>query len=131
MTCREMEADLIPYHFGTLDPEARPGLEEHLAACPGCVRGFIAVKREIETAELGPRPSPAAKARLRRAVAEEVRRPARAWSWWERPFAFGFASATVMAAMLVMRLLTSGAGTMPYALSAEAAATSLPSPRGP
>ncbi|MBN8227539.1 zf-HC2 domain-containing protein [Corallococcus macrosporus] len=103
MSCHTVAPELVAYHFGTLDPEARQAVEDHLPECTKCLREFIALKRELETSEEGPLPSPQARDRLRLAVAREVRPQAvtRAWSRWERPLALGGALAALAAALLV------------------------------
>ena len=115
MSCDEIQLELCAFHFGTVSEETRRALEAHLPGCPACLRAFLSLKREIETAEHEERPSPAARARLRQAVAEELglARPRRAWSWWERPLAFGFAAAAVLLAMIMVGLLATGPGAMP------------------
>ena len=121
MTCTEIQPELVAYHFGDVSDEARGGIEEHLLACARCLKDFLELKREIETGDGGPRPSPAARARLREAVAEELGvrpRPARAWSWWERPLAFGFAGSAVVGAVMVVRLLAAGSGAPPHTVGA-------------
>jgi len=82
------------------------------------------MKREIETAELDERPSPTARQRLRRAVARELRiePEPRAWSWWERPVAFGFAGAALAAAAMVVGVVSGGDGSPPRTLAIESAA---------
>jgi len=123
MSCEATQPDLVAYHFGVISDEARGALEAHLLSCPDCLGAFIALKREIETAELDPRPSPAARQRLRLAVAEElgIRQPRRArWSWWERPLAFGVASAAVAAALLLLSMISTMTGSMPHTLRDQA-----------
>jgi len=91
-------------------------------SCPGCLAAFIAIKREVETAESDQRPSATVRDRLRLAVAEQLglSEPAsRRWSWWERPLAFGFAAAALIAAMLFVHLLASSPGTPPRTLTLE------------
>ena len=103
MDCRLIQVDLVAYQFGTVADDARDQIEAHLLECPGCLKGFLALKREVETAQAGPRPSQAARDRLRRAVASELaskRRAALQPSWWRRPLAFGFVAASAMAAMI-------------------------------
>ena len=117
MTCPEIRAELVDYHFGETSLETRPGVEQHLLSCPECLKDFIGLKREIETADLADRPSPEARARLRRAVAAEVARPAtRGWSWWERPAAFLVAAALVLATLGVVRAVGTGPGAVPRSL---------------
>jgi anti-sigma factor RsiW len=118
MTCETIEPELVAYCFATLDDTARAAVEGHLPGCAACVRAFVEVKRAIETAEAAPRPSDAARARLRRAVARElgdgagVRR-----TWWERPLAFALAACLVLAASASTRALASRSGSPPLALS--------------
>lgn len=131
MNCHDVQPELTGYHFGVIAPDTRGELEEHLLDCPQCLATFIGLKREIETAELTERPSAAARERLRRAVARELRGEpaARAWSWWERPLAFGFAGAAVAAAMLAVGVVSTGAGSAPRTLSVEPAPpAAVPSP---
>jgi anti-sigma factor RsiW len=120
MTCQEINLELVAYHFGTVSPESRQQVEEHLVGCQECLKSFLSVKREIETAEAEPRASPAARARLRRDVALLLHPPRRTWSWWERPLAFGFAGAAVMVAMLAVHVVVSSQGSMPHSLAAHA-----------
>ena len=117
MKCEEIEADLVGYHFGTLDEDARRALEEHLCGCGACVRAFVETKRAIETSEDAPAPSETARARLRRAVATELGVAPR--TWWERPLAIALAASVVLIAGATMHALTSGDGRAPYALRAE------------
>ena len=118
MSCHEIQPELVAYHFGIVSDETRRGLEVHLASCPACLGAFLAVKRDIETAESGPRPSPAARERLRLAVARElgVGEPRQRWSWWERPLAFGLAGVAVIAALLLLSVLSAAGGSMPRSL---------------
>ena len=119
MTCTQMEPELIAYHFGLVSGEARANIEAHLLECRACLRAFLDVKRAVETGAEDAMPSRAARARLRMAVAREIGadRPARAWSWWERPMAFAIAASVVLIAMPAMRALTGGPGAPPYAMS--------------
>ncbi|MEW5743688.1 MAG: zf-HC2 domain-containing protein [Myxococcota bacterium] len=99
MTCDDLQGDLVAFHFGEVPPAGREAVEGHLVSCATCVRRFVALKREIELGESGPRPSAAGRARLKAAVMAEVARPLRSWGWWERPLAFGVASAAVVVAL--------------------------------
>jgi len=99
MTCDELQGDLVAYHFGEVPAAGREAVESHLVSCPTCVQRFVALKREIELAEVGPRPSVSARARLKAAALAEVAKPLRPWAWWERPLAFGMASAAVFVAI--------------------------------
>ena len=103
MDCRLIQIELVAYQFGSIADEARDQIEAHLLECPQCLKGFLALKREVETAQAGPRPSPAARARLRRAVASELasrKSTAAQPSWWRRPLTFGFVAASATAAMI-------------------------------
>lgn len=130
MKCTEIRPELVVYHFGETTPETRADLEEHLLDCRGCLADFLRLKREIETADLAARPSPAARARLREAVArqvspEEARGP---WSWWERPAALVFAGATVLAAIFLVQMVASSPGTVPRSLAQDPPTIEAPAP---
>lgn len=86
----------------------RDALEQHLPGCADCLRSFLRLKRAMETAELEPAPSDGVRMRLRAAVAAELSpSPAeRPWRWWERPLAFSFAGAAVMAAFAFVQGLS-------------------------
>lgn len=103
MNCHTVSPELVAYHFGTLSPETRQAVEDHLLACGSCLREFIALKRDLETSEEGPLPSSQARERLRLAVARELRPRAvtRTWTRWERPLALAGALAALVAALLV------------------------------
>jgi anti-sigma factor RsiW len=114
MDCGVIERDLVSYHFGVIEDDARRAVEAHLVGCAACLRDFLTLKREIETADA--RPSRAAQARLRRAVAEQIgaTRPRFAWSWWERPLALGLAGVTLVGAIFAVHLLASTPGAAPH-----------------
>ena len=116
MDCNLIQPDLVPYHFGVIEDDARRRVEQHLGECPRCLADFFALKREMETTEA--RPSPAARDRLRASVLEEIdRHKVRVlWSWWERPLAVAFASAAVFAAIFSVHVLASSPGSAPHAL---------------
>ncbi len=114
MDCHVIQPHLVPYHFGLIDDAERLAVEEHLLACPHCLRDFITLKREMETSDA--RPSAAAKARLREAVTREVRRPRVAWSWWERPLAFAVASVVIVVAGSLVHTLATSDGAAPKTL---------------
>jgi anti-sigma factor RsiW len=118
MECNVTQPDLVPYHFGMIDEDARARVERHLIGCSGCLRDYIAIKRMIETSE--EKPSPSARARLRQAVVRQVQPPRIDWSWWERPLAAALAGAAIFVACFAVHSLASGGGTAPRAL-AEAA----------
>jgi predicted anti-sigma-YlaC factor YlaD len=112
MDCDVIRGELVGFHFGEIDGEPRVRVEAHLSSCPACLQAFLTLKRAIETTEA--KPSPAAAARLREAVAREVRsrRPA-AWSWWQRPLAVAIAAAAVLLATSTVHVLASSAGGAP------------------
>ena len=114
MDCRVIAADLIAYHFGSTPDDARLRIDEHLLGCTDCLRSYLALKHHFaEGVSLGERPSPAARQRLRDAVASEFRpsAPARAARWLRRPIPLyqGVAAAAVVLALaLVAPLLAAG-----------------------
>jgi anti-sigma factor RsiW len=116
MSCKQVEPELIAYHFGLVSDDTRREIDSHLVGCGACLRAFLDVKRSIETSEEAPRPSKAARARLRRSVENELH-PRPKWSWWERPLAFAAAACAVLTASATTRALTSGPGSPPYATS--------------
>lgn len=116
MTCTQVEPQLVAYHFGLVEVEARAELEAHLVACGACLRVFLDLKRAIETGEDEPAPSPAARARLRRAVESEVAPPRK--RRWELPLALAAAATLLLVARATTHGLTSGPGMPPYAMSA-------------
>jgi anti-sigma factor RsiW len=122
MNCDQVRPELVDYQFGVITEASRDDLEQHLASCSSCLREFFVLKREIETAPSGPRPSAAARARLRSAVAREVLGEAvvRPWRWWERPLALSLASAAVVAAVFSVRMLAESPGSMPRGWEEEA-----------
>jgi anti-sigma factor RsiW len=124
MNCDQVRSELVAYQFGVITDASRDRVEQHLASCPHCLQEFFTLKREVETGPSGPRPSAAARSRLRAAVAREVLGEAavRPWRWWERPLAFGLASAAVVAAVLSVRMLHESPGSMPRGWEEDAAA---------
>ncbi len=133
MSCDTVKPELVAYHFGTIDPEARKAVEAHLPGCGDCLREFIALKRDMETGEAEPLPSRAARERLRLAVARELHTrtsaPARSWRWWERPLALGGALAVLMGAVFVTYTASISAGVAPRSLSRmQQDAAGVPSP---
>jgi anti-sigma factor RsiW len=114
MDCKLIQPDLVSYHFGMIEVDARERVEKHLLECPQCLRDYIALKREMETTE--ERPSPAAKARLREAVAREVGRRV-TWSWWERPLAVAFAAVAILTAGSMVHALATSDGRPPRTIS--------------
>jgi anti-sigma factor RsiW len=131
MSCDTVKPELVAYHFGTIGPEAREAVEEHLPGCASCLREFITLKRAMETSEDEPRPSQAARERLRLSVARELRAraPASSWRWWERPLALGGALAVLTSAFLVTYRVSIREPVAPrslYQLERDAAGTSSP-----
>jgi anti-sigma factor RsiW len=119
MSCERILPELVTYHFGVIEDGPRREVEEHLVGCPDCLRSFLALKRDIETAESAPDPSPAVLDRLRASAAHELGLPtSRGWSWWERPLAFGFASVVVLVAMGAVAALARSPGSAPRGLDA-------------
>jgi hypothetical protein len=114
MSCESIRPQLVEFHFGVA--RDRAAIEEHLVGCTACLRELFDTKRAIETGEDGPRPSDAARARLRAAVAEIVQPRRRRW---ERPVAFAFATVALVVSLMTVRSLTGGPGAPPYAMSPE------------
>jgi anti-sigma factor RsiW len=121
MNCEPIRTELTGFHFNTLDADTRLAVEAHLPTCRACLDEFLALKRAVEVTDDAPMPSPASRARLRRAVADELRgpRPAPTWSWWERPLAFGLAAACVTLALGALHAVSSGPGARPRSVAAE------------
>ncbi len=114
MTCERVLPELVTYHFGVIEDGPRREVEQHLVSCPDCLRDFLAIKRDIETAESVPSPSPAVLDRLRVSAAHELGLPVpRRWSWWERPLAFGFAGVAVLVAIGAVAALARSPGSAP------------------
>jgi hypothetical protein len=64
---------LIEYHFGTLEGPARTAVEEALLESEESLRAYLRLKRELDGAYASDEvPGPAAKTRLRAAIAAEV-----------------------------------------------------------
>jgi hypothetical protein len=119
MNCERIQPDLVVYHFGVIEDGPRREVEEHLVCCPDCLRSFLALKRDIETAGSAPRPSPAVLGRLRVSASRELDLlEPRFWSWWERPFAFGFAGVVVLVAMGAVTALARWPGNAPRGFDA-------------
>jgi hypothetical protein len=113
--CRLIESDLTTFHFGAATDTPRDQLEAHLMECGRCMGAFLALKRAVEIGDEA-RPSPAARARLREAVALEfVRAAPRAWMW-------GGAAAAVVVAAALLGFFTRG-DTQPVPLLPPAAAS--------
>ena len=117
MDCEMTKSELVAYHFGVIEERARTGMEQHLLGCSSCLREFIELKRAAETADA--EPSPAVKARLRSAVADELKSRAlrSSWSWWERPLAVALAGLMVVMATVFVRRIAESPGAPPRAIS--------------
>jgi anti-sigma factor RsiW len=115
MTCESVERELVGYHFNVLPEDARARVEEHLVACPSCVRALVAIKRSIETSADVPSPAEHVRGRLRAAVSREL--GVSGWTWWERPFAIALAACVVLASGAATRALMSVPGAPPYSVS--------------
>ena len=120
MDCELSQKELVPFHFGTLDPAGRAALEAHLLGCASCLKDYLTLKRDLETGATAPAPRPEAKDRLRRAVAQELERrnPRRAWRWWERPLAAAFAGSSMAFAMLAVHLIMAAPAAPPRSIEA-------------
>jgi len=120
MGCNVIQLDLVGYHLApdALDEGRRDAIDEHLLGCGECLRAYLRLKRHLQS---GPRPSDAARTRLRDAVAARHRPRAvrSAGSFLRRPIPLyqGFAAAAVvlLLAMIVPMLLrkTEGTATVP------------------
>lgn len=128
MDCNVSQRELVPFHFGTLEPAARAALEAHLLGCAACLKDYLTLKRDIETGATAPAPRAFARDRLRQAVAQELERrnPSRAWRWWERPLAAAFAGSGLAFAMLAVHLMTAAPATAPKAFELAPAAEGRP-----
>lgn len=116
MDCELTRPYLIEFHFGEIDDQPRLLVEAHLLLCPACLRQFLALKRAIEISEA--KPSEAARARLRDAVAREVASPGpAAWSWWQRPLAVAVAAVAVLLAAATVNVMAASPGRAPQAWS--------------
>ena len=95
MDCRLIQPELVLYHFGTIDSVTRSRVETHLLSCRECLAGYLALKRQLEseTADSGPRPSDAARARLRAAVEREVSAARQPLASWRRATRWSLAAA--------------------------------------
>lgn len=111
-----VESELVGYHFALVEGDERKRIEDHLASCRECLHAFLDVKRAIETGAEGPEPSRKARERLRNAVFSELH-PSPKRARWERPVAFAVAASVVLFAGAATRVITSGPGSPPYALS--------------
>ena len=99
MTCDETKHELPGFHFSELSAGVRCEVEAHLVTCLSCVSDLVALKRAVELAQEGPRPSDLARRALRDAVTAQLI----PWRWWERPVAFFVAASSVVLAVLVVQ----------------------------
>ena len=126
MNCERIDSALVAFHFGTVDDKGRAEVEAHLLACQSCLRSYLALKRDIETAQSGPKPSVEVRDRIRASAARELGIMVRPAPRWERPLAVGFAGLMVVA-MLATGLVATGSGAMPgQGAAREGAGTSTP-----
>ena len=121
MICDRVEPELVAFYFGTIDEEQRRVVERHLGECRACLAAFLSVKRGLELAdeEASPAPSAISRARLRRAVANELGIQQGPRRWWERPVAFAVAASLVVGAGVTTRKLTSGPGAPPHGAAGD------------
>jgi hypothetical protein len=64
---------LLAFQLGAVEDADRTAIEEHLIACPSCLKSFLDLKRQVEqAADPGQRPSEALRQRLRENVARRV-----------------------------------------------------------
>lgn len=117
MTCERIDPLLVGFCLGLSTSDERAEVEAHLVECVACVRQFLSLKRDLETAA-DERPARAGtRAKIRGAVAQELGlAPPSARRWWERPMAVAFATAAVWASIFTVHALAVGPGKAPYAL---------------
>lgn len=135
MSCSRIEPELVTFHFGLIQRDARAEVEAHLASCPACLATFLTLKRDIEesaeSSESTARPSELTRARIRASVAAEVaaRAASRPRRRWEAPLAYAVASAAVVVAFVTTGTLAMGEGARPHGLSSEPAIAPVPATR--
>ena len=65
MDCADVQAELIPYHLGTLEEAAADAMDAHLLTCAACLRGYLQrtpqgrVAMPLAYTKLGAPPPPA------------------------------------------------------------------------
>jgi anti-sigma factor RsiW len=116
MSCHDLKPTLIAFLLNAVEPTEREAVEAHLPGCPSCTGELVTLKRAVDLAEDAPRPSSAARARLRQAVQAELHPPPRPRRRWERPVAFTFAAVAALFALTAVRLVTSRPGGPPVNL---------------
>lgn len=114
MNCEGAKTSLVGFHFGVVEGDARDAVEAHLLGCRACLAEYLALKRATEMPDETPAPSELSRARLRRAVAAELRRGRAPWTWWERSLAVGLAAASVWLAIGATQSFASREGRAPY-----------------
>jgi anti-sigma factor RsiW len=121
MSCRDIQPELVAYHFGVVSESTRSDVERHLLGCTDCVAELLMLKRAVETGSSEERPSQRARERLRAAVARKLHpeAAARPWIWWERPLAACVAAAAVAGALFAVQTMASSEGSPPRLLSLE------------
>jgi anti-sigma factor RsiW len=115
MPCDQIQPALVGYCLSAVEPGEREAIEAHLPGCARCVAELVALKRAIDLAEEAPRPSDAARARLRAAVVAELRPAPSPRRRWERPLAFAFAAVATLFAMNAVRVMTADPARAPAA----------------
>jgi hypothetical protein len=117
MKCEEVCSALVGFHFGVAE-EAHGEVEAHLLDCRSCLRTYLALKRDLDLAASSTEvPSAAAEARLRAAVAAELRGRAASARRWQTPVSFALASAAVCAAVATTSAVANTAGAAPRGLA--------------
>lgn len=119
MSCEIVEAELVSFHFATVDEPTRALIEAHLLSCGRCLRSYLEIKRHLETASSDIAPSSASRARLRAAVSAHLHPAPAPWKWWERPLAFGFATAALVMAVVTTWAISVSPGAPPRAWLVE------------
>jgi hypothetical protein len=104
---------LIDYHFGVLAPEAAARVEERLLAEAELLRSYLQLKRQLD-GDRQERPSPAARERLRTAVAAAygpgLGRSLRRWLRQPVPLYQTLAVAAAVGAVVGLFALAGGPG---------------------
>jgi len=133
MDCAVIQIELAPYHLGVCDDETRARIDAHLLECTDCLRAYLAIKRHIERGDRA-RPSDAAKAKLRAAVASEFRPTiaARAARALRRPVplyqSFAAAAVIVLVVSALAPILARPNAPAPVTASGERVDTARPTP---
>lgn len=48
MKCEQLTSHLVEFHFGGLNHQLRPMVEQHITGCPHCLGAYLGLKRDIE-----------------------------------------------------------------------------------